>query len=78
MARAWFEALCRNEADKEACARTGALMHDCKWSDASPYAAYHHVGEREFPNADDAVDRLGELVEHAGADAANISARAEF
>ncbi len=78
MAKAWFRVLCRNEDDKEACARIKTLMHDCKVSDASPYAAYHHIGEREVASADDAVARMDELIELAGRDVSNISVRVEF
>ncbi len=77
MARAKFHVLCRNEDDKEACARIKALMHDCKVSDASPYAAYNHVGEREFPSAAAAVGRMLELKELAGRDVIDISVRVE-
>jgi len=67
--------LCRNEDDKDACARLKALMHDCKVSDAGPTAAHDHVGERDFGSANEAIARMDELIELAGEDALDISVR---
>lgn len=75
MVKAWFLVLCRDENDKDACERTRALMHDCKVSDAEPTAAYHHVGERRFDTANDALRRMRELNRLAGRDAMDISVR---
>jgi len=75
MVKAWFLVPCRDEKDKEACARLKALMHDCKVSDAKPTAAYHHVGERDFPTANEALKRMDELNDLAGRDALDISVR---
>ncbi len=78
MAKAWFLVLCRDEGDREACERTRALMHDCKVTDAKPTAAYHHVGERDFPDEDAAVRRMVELKRLAGRDVIDISVRVKF
>jgi len=78
MVKAWFLVLCRDENDKEACERLKALMHDCKVSDAHPTAAYTHIGERGFPSADDAIDRMDELKRLAGRDAIDISVRVKY
>lgn len=75
MVKAWFEVLCRNEDDKEACARLKALMHGCKVSDAEPTAAYDHVGERDFGDEGGAIARMDELIRLAGEDALDISVR---
>jgi len=72
--KAWFHVLCRDENDKEACARLKALMHDCKVSDAEP-AAGHNVGERDFGDEGEAVARMVELNRLAGEDALEISVR---
>jgi len=53
-------------------------MHDCKVTDAKPTAAYHHVGERDFPDADAAVRRMVELKRLAGRDVIDISVRVKF
>ena len=78
MVKAWFLVLCCDEGDKEACERIKALMRDCKVSDAHPTAAYNHVGERDFPTVDDAVDRMDELIRLAGRDAIDISVRVKY
>lgn len=75
MVKAWFLVVCRDEDDKEACGRIKALMHDCKVSDAHPTAAYNHVGERDFSDEDEAVERMDELNRLAGRDAIDISLR---
>lgn len=75
MVKAWFLVLCCDEGDKEACERIKALMRDCKVSDAHPTAAYNHVGERDFPDEDEAVARMDELKRLAGRDAIDISLR---
>ena len=75
MPKAWFLVLCRDENDTEACERTRALMHDCKVYDAEPTAAYHHIGERDFETANEALLRMDELNELAGRDVIKISAR---
>jgi len=78
MVKAWFEVLCRDEDDKEACARLKALMHDCKVSDAEPTAGHNHVGERDFDDEDEAVARMVELSRLAGEDALDISVRIKY
>ncbi len=78
MVKAWFQVLCRDENDKEACERLKALMHDCKVYDAEPTAAYNHVGERSFDSVNDALKRMDELNELAGRDAIKISARIKY
>jgi len=78
MVKAWFLVLCRDENDKEACARLKALMRDCKVSDAKPTAAYNHVGERRFDSVNDALRRMDELNELAGRDAVDISVRIKY
>ncbi len=78
MVKARFQVLCRDEGDKEACARIKALMHDCKVSDAGPTAAYDHVGERSFDSVDDALRRMRDLNRLAGKDALDISVRIKY
>jgi len=78
MVKAWFQVLCRDEDDKEACARIKALMHDCKVSDADPTAAYDHVGERSFDSVNDALQRMRDLNRLAGRDALDISVRIKY
>jgi len=78
MPRARFLVLCRDENDKEACGRTRALLHDCKVSDAKPAAVYHHVGERDFATANEALERMRELNRLAGRDVPGISVRIRY
>jgi len=78
MAKATFMILCRDEGDKAACERTKALMRDCRVSDSPHNAAHNHTGEREFETADDAVERMDELIRLAGHDVLDIKVKVEF
>lgn len=53
-------------------------MHDCRVRDSPPNEAHNHTGEREFATADDAVERMDELIRLAGRDVLNIRVRVDF